>query len=89
MTYQTGVVVLFSSLDMALSAVIHLHPIPGIPLVSGDISPPDIDTVMCEPVNLVDRRGFSCGKISMADPASNLGHPYMGDVWKIHTVWLP
>ncbi len=45
MTYKTGVVVLLTLLPMALGTIIHLHPIPGIFLVSGDISPPDIDTV--------------------------------------------
>jgi len=88
MTYKTGVVIFLSFLPVTLSAIVHLHPIPCFSLVSGNTSPPDIDTIPCEPVNLVDRWTLPLGKIAVTDPALNLSHRYMGNVPEIYAIRL-
>jgi len=88
MTYKTGVVVFLSLLRMALSAIIHLHLIPCVSLVSGNVSPPDVDTISGQPVNLVDRWALPCSKIAVTDPAFNLGHRYMGNMGEVDAIWL-
>lgn len=52
MTYETGVVVFLSLLLMARCTIIHLHPVPGIFAVTSDISSPNIDAILGEPINL-------------------------------------
>ncbi len=52
MTYKTGVVVFLSLLLMARCTIIHLHPVPGIFAVTSDISSPNIDAILGEPINL-------------------------------------
>ena len=89
MAHKTGVILRFGLSGVALGTIIHLHPIPGISLIPRDISPPNINTVFREPVNLVSRQGIVRGKIPMAHLAFDFSHLYMGNMRKINAIWLP
>jgi hypothetical protein len=88
MAYKAGVVTFLAPFLVAIGAIIHLHAVPWILLVSQDVSPPDINTVPADPVHLVVRHGISGAEITVTDRTFHVAHLYMGDVGKIDAVGL-
>ena len=88
MAHKAGVVAFLPPRPVAIGAIIHLHTIPWIFLVSRDVPPPDVNAVPAYPVHLVYWRGVSGGEITMADLALNVRNLYMGDVGKVDAVGL-
>ena len=88
MAHKAGVVTFLPPRPVAIGAIIHLHAVPWIFLVSRDVPPPDVNAVPAYPVHLVYWRGISGGEITMADLTFNVRHRYMGNVGKVDAIGL-
>jgi hypothetical protein len=95
MTHKTGAfaglnaILMDTQLDVALGAVIHLHPVPGVLLESGDVLAPDIPAVSCDSVFLVDLQGAGITDVAVAGFAVHFGRFDMGCMGKEDAVGLP
>lgn len=88
MTDKTGVVLRWRIFRVALRAVVHLHAIPGIDLISGDISSPDIDAIARHAIDLVRWEFLTFSMVSMAYLTFHIRIFDVGNVRKIDIAWL-
>ena len=88
MAHKAGVVTFLAPFLVAIGAIIHLHAVPWIFLVSQDVSSPDINAVPADPVHLIVGHGISGAEITVADLAFHIAHLDMGYVRKINAVGL-
>ena len=87
--HKAGIVLFEALLGMTLGTIIHLHAIPGIHLVTGDIPSPDVDAITTQPILFIYRQIFFLGPIPVAGFAVGIPHLDMGYMRKIDTVRLP
>jgi hypothetical protein len=95
MTHKTGAfaglnaILLDTKLDVALGAVVHLHPVPGVGLETRDVLAPDIPAVSCDTVLLVHLQGGGISDVAVAGFAVHSCGFDMGGVGKEDAVGLP
>jgi len=88
MTDKAGVVLLNARLYMTIGTVIHLHAVPWIGLIPGNISTPDVDTVTGQAVFLVLWHPFAFSLITVADLALQISHFHVGNMGEIYAIGL-
>jgi hypothetical protein len=89
MADKTGVILFEIVFGMTFSTVIHLHAIPCICLIPGNISSPDVDAVPGHAIDLVCRQFFGFPMVSVAGFTVLVPHLDMGYMGEVHTVRLP
>jgi hypothetical protein len=89
MADKTGIIFLEIVFGMTFSAIIHLHPIPCICFIPGNISSPDVDAVPGHPIDFVNRKLFGFSMITVTGFTILVPHFDMGDMGEVHTVRLP
>jgi len=72
MTYETVVVFFMAVCCVTCCAVIHLHPVPGIRLISGDIFPPYIYAVAGDTIFLIRRKAVRAPMFAVTGAAIEL-----------------
>ena len=69
--------------------IIHFHPVPGVPLDTGDILAPYIPTVAGNTIFLVYRHGGHAAAGFMALVTRHFAHEYMSAMGEKDTIRLP
>jgi hypothetical protein len=88
MADKAGVVFFVTHFRVTIGTVIHLHSVPGLKLIAGDIASPDTSAVAGQSVFLIGGQDIGLVVIPVAGPALDLTHVDMGDMGEIDTIGL-